>query len=351
MVIRDGWLTGWFAIVITTPDLSPSTLSTPHHQLAGDHPGPWNPNREPYPREKERQSQWQSLQWLIQKIDGYHQGLQKCRGQDVPADLKNWLEKYRSSGKVRKVGLRTLGDILLKNSPIDFDAALCAVIVLHATLNFTKGNQFDGGVKSAFARWKDVRSLTQANREALDYLFEQLNRSYDLLRPDAQPDWPQTLLNTRLEGTGTKFTRPPPYYPPVMNETSLSDPPPYGSQNYDIDVNGWSSPLLSFIPGAEYPTSNPPNKPQPSSPYIPGVSENFVSSSGMGMEYNFQSFSTYPQPRSPNLPYNPSRSYHQFETPIDMADLGQSMSFLNFINFLNGRSVLNLSRISPLTSQ
>ncbi|KAI1378532.1 hypothetical protein F4677DRAFT_443020 [Hypoxylon crocopeplum] len=330
---------------VATPDLPFYNLALRHNQLLQNQQGPWNSSLVSTPRDKECQLQWQLLRWFIQKIDAYYQELQKCLGQDIPADLRAWLAKYRRSKDIRKAGLRTLGDISQKNTPVEFDEILCAIIVLRAIFDFTsKRNPFEGGVETAFAKWRDMRPWTQTNRETLDVVLKQLARSDSSSLGDARPAWPRDLSGSPVLGTGSRFTNPG-YYPPVVNENSLSDTPTYGPSNYSMGMNLFASPLnLGFIPDAAgYSTlhSQTQAQTQRSSPYTPCGPESFVS---------FPIISDlvgYPQTPDPSQLYGSSQSYHQPETQA--VELNQSIPFVIFMKFLE--DFMQLGDLLPLFSR
>ncbi|KAI2614919.1 hypothetical protein GGR54DRAFT_324152 [Hypoxylon sp. NC1633] len=321
---------------VATPELYFSTLAMQHGPLSGNQQGPWNSSQVSTARDKECRPQWQLLSWLIRKTDNYHQELQRCSGQDVPADLLSWLAKYPQPSDIRKVGLRTLGDIFQKSRDANFDEILCAAIVLRATVD--KSNPFGGVVEAAFAGWGSLASLTLTNREALDVAFKRLAKLDSPLSGAAQPDWSRDLSGSPVLGTGTGFTNPP-CYPSFVNDDSLSDNPTYEASNYNMAGNDmWlSTSGLGCISGvAGYPAPRPQSQPHPPSPYDAYGSGDYVAHPTMNTNLQFMNtMESYSHQPDPGQMYRSSQSYLP-EAQFDMADLDRSSPFIVFMTFLDG---------------
>ncbi|KAI1455744.1 hypothetical protein F4805DRAFT_258479 [Annulohypoxylon moriforme] len=167
-------------------------------------------------RSKGRQSQWQSAWRFIKKIDDYHQKLQECL-QNIPGELRSWLQIYKRPKDIRNCGLRALGDILQNVIPTEFPEIICAIIVQHAISHYTSERSSFEDVQSTFAGWGNAILLNETNQKTLSIVFEQLKLADKSSLEDARPTRPP--YETRVFETGGQFANPSPtYYPQTIND-------------------------------------------------------------------------------------------------------------------------------------
>ncbi|KAI0837136.1 hypothetical protein F5Y06DRAFT_297922 [Hypoxylon sp. FL0890] len=297
---------------------------------------PWNAvDGSSNPRDKECRPQWQLLSWFIQETDANYQKLQPSPGQNMPPDIATWLTKYHRSRDVRKAGLHTLADILQSHTPINFNEILCAVIVLHAILDFnSKRNSLEGDVESALSGWSYMNSLTEANREAIGVVLKRLALSPACLR-----DPPGANV---LE-TGSMFAddtlRP---LSIVISDSSLSDIPVYEPLGYNTGAPPLNSHLNSaFISQNGYPMPHSFNQPQPAGTYPPWGSEHsaFSNSPIMEMGYSFQNdLGQYPQQHGSGQLFGSAHSsgYTHDERATDVIGMNRPTPLISFMGFLDG---------------
>ncbi|KAI1413200.1 hypothetical protein F5Y13DRAFT_31988 [Hypoxylon sp. FL1857] len=252
----------------------------------------------------------------------------------MPPDIGAWRTKYRQSRDVRKVGLRTLADILQEKAPIDFNEVLCAIIVLHAILDFTsKRNSFEGDVESTLSRWSYMNSLTGTNRESVGLVLKRLASSPACLRD---------LPGSGVLGTGSMFAEDT--FRPlsiVVNDSSLSDIPTYGPSGYNTGAPLTSQFNNVYISQSGYPIPPSFNQPQTSNSYPSwGPGNPALSHSAMmNMEYSFQNnLGPYSQQHGAGQLYGSTQSsgYIQHERPPDMVDPDRHTPLVLFMVFLDG---------------
>ncbi|KAI1392641.1 uncharacterized protein F4822DRAFT_425843 [Hypoxylon trugodes] len=327
---------------ISTPDLAFPMPASRHDQLIGNYQEqPWNSEDvSSNPQNKGRRSQWKLLRWFIQKIDTDYQSLQQYPTQDVPPDLQEWLMHHRQSKEVRKVGLRALVDIQQKNMVINFGEILCAVIVQHAIFDSpSKRNVLEEDVESAFNTWSNISSLSQPERDTLNFVLQRLAMSNKPSYADDRLSPSYNISETRVLGTGARFPDPS-SYPLLIPDTQLSDiPGNYGSHDYNVHVPSLNSPLNSIFASdpKDYsgsPLFNPPHTPTSPSPWAPG---NSIFSPNVN--YSFQpDLSPFSSQQGPEQLYGPTQSFNYLspENQPGVSDLDQSIPFISFMKFLDG---------------
>ncbi|KAI1098712.1 hypothetical protein F4804DRAFT_337937 [Jackrogersella minutella] len=335
-LIICGFLDSWrkdakMLDVVTTPELASINPAPRHDQLMGNYPErPWNAvDSSSHPRNKGCYSQWSLLQWFVQETNANHQKLQQyLPAQGTPPDLRAWLIQYPDSENIRKVGLRALADIQLKNDPIAFDKIICAIIVLHAILS--KRNSFGGDVKSAFSRWSIMERLTQAERGTLDIVLTGLTTSARSPEGTTRNVWSPDLsgeIGSRFLGMGSLFSNDDDL-PLSINVTA----------DYDIPAQPMNTQLnTNFIPEG-YPTPDTFNQSQTPNHYSPWAPRNptLSPSPTMNMGYQFQSgMGEYPQLSSTAQLYGPAQQHSYMGPELATAKLDRSIPYTFFMKFLN----------------
>ncbi|KAI1771133.1 hypothetical protein F4818DRAFT_213574 [Hypoxylon cercidicola] len=316
--------------VITTPELAYAIPTLQHGQVIGSHQDdPWNVNRvggSPNAADKGCQSQWH-LSWSIfRKIEEYRLALQDYDG------LGQWLGVYKHSEDIINAGLRALGSILQRRVPDQFNDILCAMMVQHATHNFAyKRNLFKEVNESAFTTWgRMIPSITEADQEILDTVFQRLTSSDGSSPGDAPPSWPsdQTLSSSSLSGVagvGSAFTNHTIPYPMAVDGNSLHD----SSQHGHLDPN----PILTSTTSFNHPTDS----------YLVPYQTNYIWNMGPFGPCYFDGASPYSitplhQPPGFRGMYGSSRrsDYPQYGAQRSPGALHHSKPFLVFMEFMNG---------------
>ncbi|XXH02489.1 hypothetical protein Hte_008865 [Hypoxylon texense] len=327
--------------VVTTPELPFSTLR--HYRVVGSYEdGPWNANRvgnAPDVIDKVCQSQWHLYWQFVRKINGYRLALQ---GYD---DLRLWIGPDKRSKDIIYDGLRALGGISQGIVPDQFKDILWAMVVQHATHDFTQKRYLFKVNESAFTAWRGIIPwITEADQNILDLVFKRLT-SLDGSSPgDAPSSKPssQPLSGASFSGVtgvGSKFTTHTVHYPMAVDGNSLHDPPQHGPNTISPSSTSFNHPAEGY-PSAPYVNHTQvlnnylwdaslfgtyQQAPSSSRPYLLGDSNPYPSIQHQPQQTGFGSMYGAPQ----------RTNYNQYETRINPGALKDSNPFLVFMEFMN----------------